>query len=473
MRSLLIQRSMMVVAVAAMIAMAGCSRTSLNPPCPNGYAYDDRLAKCVCSSDEGCPTGYSCEAKECVCRDSSCCPSGYEYSTAGESCVCRASSCCPKDHRWLAAELKCVCGDENCCPDGYQFNTRTQSCECAGDACCPIGHTFKVKPDAGVPGTCQCAADSCCPVDYRFDPISKECVCSTSACCPPNYVYDPAFSACVCTGDTCCPAGFKKASDRSNRCVCVSNASCGANQVCDPVSGGCRCTSSAGCPLGNFCNSLGFCQSFASCASNLDCPTGLFCDTTTSRCIAKGPCTLDEHCAFNSICNSATQSCRAGCRQDGDCAPKDSCVNGACTFFCRDSQACPAGQFCNKSSGTCFTKPNRVDCNDCGGFNSCGDQAVARCLSFITEGQSATFCGMVCKNDDDCPAGFDCGGAIYSCPSGSGCEAVQGDTITCKSYDVENEVGPQQYCTDSSNQPHVYFRSCAPRSGFCPAIAPP
>ena len=80
---------------------------------------------------------------------------------------------------------------------------------------------------------------------------------------------------------------------------------------------------------------------------------------------------------------------------------------------------------------------------------------------------------MACTTADDCPAGFDCGGVIYSCPGGLGCETVVGDTITCKSYQVENETGDQFYCTDSTNQPHVYFKSCAPRSGFCPAIAAP
>jgi hypothetical protein len=148
-------------------------------------------------------------------------------------------------------------------------------------------------------------------------------------------------------------------------------------------------------------------------------------------------------------------------------------VNGACTFFCRDNQACPVNQFCNKVNGTCFDKPNRVDCNDCGGFMGCGSPDVARCLSFITEGQTATFCGMICNTNDDCPAGFDCGGVIYSCTGGVGCDQVAGQTITCKSFQVENETGDQFYCTDSTGQPHVYFKSCAPRSGFCPAIAPP
>ena len=105
----------------ALFLLAGCSRSALNPDCPNGYTRPDG-GSCVCQTDEGCPTGYSCEEAVCVCRDTNCCPSGYAYSPDSEACVCRASECCPRDHRWLADERRCVCDDENCCPGGYEFN---------------------------------------------------------------------------------------------------------------------------------------------------------------------------------------------------------------------------------------------------------------------------------------------------------------------------------------------------------------
>ncbi len=448
-----------------LLAAAGCSRTSLNPDCPVGYTLDEPTGRCVCATDVGCPSGMSCEEGVCVCRDSSCCPDGYEYSRDAESCICRDSKCCPNDHQWLPDELKCVCGAQDCCPDGYTFNEETKSCECAGDVCCPKGHVFDAEKNL-----CACASDACCPLDYKFDPISKDCVCARTECCPPNHVYDPNVTACVCVGDSCCPPGFRK---DGNRCVCISNASCAPNQICDPVSGGCRCTSNAGCPAGNFCNTLGFCQSFASCTSNLDCPGGTFCDITTTRCIPVGPCTVDEHCTFDNICSAATLTCRPGCRRDGDCSPKSSCVNSTCTFFCRDNSACPVNQFCNQTSGRCETRSGRVDCNDCGALTSCGAATVARCLSFVTEGTTDTFCGMICQDDDECPSGFDCGGVIFNCAGGGGCDAVPGDTITCKAFQVENETGDRFFCADSTGLPHVYFRACAPKSGFCPATAAP
>jgi hypothetical protein len=275
----------------------------------------------------------------------------------------------------------------------------------------------------------------------------------------------------VCQGDTCCPAGFVKGPN--NRCVCVNNASCPANQTCDPVSGGCRCSNNAGCPTNNFCNALGFCQSFAACTSNLDCPAGTFCDVTTSKCVPDGPCTLDEHCALGSICGTATLQCRTGCRDDGDCPTKLSCVNGACQFFCRDNTFCPVNQFCNTTTGTCATRNGRVDCQTCTNATGCGGTTIAHCLSFVTEGQTASFCGQNCLVDADCPSGFDCGGVIFNCSASGSCDPVAGDTITCKAFQVENESGDQFYCSDSSGLPHVYFKSCAPSSGFCPAVAAP
>lgn len=463
-----------------LLAAAGCSRTALNGDCPNGYERINDV--CQCSTDEGCPTGYRCEDHVCICRGDECCPTGYEYSTDSETCVCRSSSCCPRDHRWLADERRCVCGPDaadggledggtpvrtvECCPEGFVFNDVSQRCECDGDACCPKGHVWDDEKQL-----CACASDDCCPVDFKWDPIAKDCVCAKSDCCPANYVYDANLAACVCVGDTCCPTGFKKGPD--NRCVCISNASCPANQVCDPVSGGCRCTSNAGCPANNFCNSLGFCQSYASCTSNLDCPAGTFCDITTTRCIPAGPCTLDEHCPLSQVCSTATLACRAGCRDDGDCAPKNSCVNGQCQFFCRDNTFCPVNQFCNTATGTCAPQSGRVDCNSCTGSLDCGAESFARCLSFLTEGTTTQFCGQICLTDDDCPSGFDCGGVIFSCGNGGVCTPDNGETMTCTAFQVENEMGDQFLCADSTGKPHVYFKACAPRSGSCPAIAAP
>jgi hypothetical protein len=452
---------------------SGCARTALNAECPNGYTFDGE--KCLCSTDEGCPTGYSCEESVCQCRSTSCCPTGYAYSATTEACVCHASDCCPKDHRWIDAEKKCTCAAQNCCPDGYTFSEVTQSCECAADQCCPVGYVYDPAP---AKKACICNADSCCPVDFVFDPIAKDCVCAKDACCPPNHKYSPSTRACICIGDACCPTGYKKDTGME-RCVCIPGM-CpgGANSVCDEVTaanpdatGSCKCLNDNGCKTGQFCNTLGFCQSIAACTSNADCPTAYFCDITTNKCLLNGPCTLDEHCAFDNICNATTASCKPGCRKDGDCAPKKACVNGTCTTFCRDSTACPVNQFCNPTNGTCATKVGRTDCNMCGGISGCGTNAD--CLTFISEGQMGAFCGVRCMEQKDCPSGFDCGSVIFGCSGGAFCEQVAGDSISCKAFQVENETGDQFFCADSTGQPHEYFKSCAPSSGFCPATPAP
>ncbi|MHB8876093.1 MAG: hypothetical protein ACYC8T_20575, partial [Myxococcaceae bacterium] len=402
-------------------------------------------------------------------------------SDTTEGCVCRALECCPEDHTWLEEEQRCVCDSQSCCPVGNNFDADAGSCFCAGDGCCPKGFVFDPLTEE-----CKCSSSACCPAAelpdgglgaFRFDELGRDCVCAHDECCPQNHKYNATVGACVCIGDACCPAGYKK-DPAKDRCVCTSNAACGPNNVCDPVSGGCRCLSTAGCKAGNYCNRYGFCQSISGCTANPDCPAGTFCDVTTDRCLLNGPCTLDEHCAFEYLCNPSLASCRQGCRKDADCTLKEACISGQCQPFCRSNDACPAYQFCTLATGVCLPSPTpRNDCLDCTGNAAiCGNNAA--CLAFINEGQATRrFCGVHCTQPADCPGGFDCGGVIYTCGSeGASCQAdpdEPGEVMTCKGFLVENEIGTQFYCADTSGQPHQYLRSCAPSSGFCPATASP
>lgn len=99
----------------------------------------------------------------------------------------------------------------------------------------------------------------------------------------------------------------------------------------------------------------------------------------------------------------------------------------------------------------------------------------ASCLTFIAEGQTVQFCGVHCQTSQDCPSGYDCTGVIHSCTSSSTCTdpAAPGATITCETYNVENEPEPLRFCADPDGEPHEYVRACAPSSGFCPATASP
>jgi hypothetical protein len=63
---------------------------------------------------------------------------------------------------------------------------------------------------------------------------------------------------------------------------------------------------------------------------------------------------------------------------------------------------------------------------------------------------------------------------IFSCSSGAVCPAPPGGgSVSCNSFTVENESGPQFYCSGADGLPIEYKKSCAPRSGFCPASAAP
>ena len=196
--------------VASLLALVGCSRTALDRTCPNGYAFDDVKGRCICSTDEGCPTGHTCEEGRCVCRSTACCPEGYEYSTDSEACVCRDSKCCPKDHRWLPDERRCICDAENCCPDGYRYDAMVKSCVCAGDDfCCTVQWdlfcTVQVVrlgcgecPGIGGDGDC-CAAHGNPGCD---DESVEQCVCEMDfVCC-----LQPWDDVCVQTASDSCGA---------------------------------------------------------------------------------------------------------------------------------------------------------------------------------------------------------------------------------------------------------------------------
>jgi len=485
----------LLVGPLALALALSCARTALEPDCPSGMTLGG--SGCVCLTDEGCPHGYICQKSDadagqvaggvCVCQDTSCCPAGYEFSTTSGTCVCADTACCPADHRWDETAKRCACDNQSCCPDGYTFDPSAGACRCAADQCCPVGFIYDPSPSKQ---TCVCNADSCCPLDHKFDPVTKTCVCARDSCCPLGYVYNNTISACVCSGNACCPIGFRY-DVGTNRCVCTTDASCsadgsGLHNRCDQATGTCRCKDDQGCspPPGGapqYCNGLGFCQSLA-CTSDRDCPVSAtnptFCDITTGTCIPTAACTLDDHCPFGQICTG--NRCVNGCRRDEGCPLRQACVSGQCQDFCRDNQLCPQpNQFCASSTGVCSLHPGRVDCLDCNVGNNAFtcSQNNGTCLVFIGEGQTRQFCGVDCQTDADCPAGYDCDGVIFGCfsvGSTSGCQDpnAPGTTITCKSFNVENE-GIDLFCADPNGQPHTYFRSCAPNSGFCPASVSP
>ena len=457
-----------------------CARTSLEPDCPRGMTLQGD--GCVCLTGEGCPFGFACEESLCVCRDTICCPQGYAYSPQSLTCVCGDDACCPRDHRWDPVASRCACDNQSCCPPGYSFDPSAEGCRCASDQCCPTGFSHDAAKQQ-----CVCGADGCCPLDHRYDAATRSCICAKDSCCPVGYSYDATIGACVCSGNACCPAGFSY-DIPTNRCVCTTDASCGTAGVhnrCDQATGTCRCRDDLGCAqppavaVAQYCNALGFCQS-ATCTSNRDCPASAtnptFCDVSTGTCIRASACTLDDHCPFGQICSAGTGTCASGCRNDDGCPVRQACIGGQCQTYCRDNQLCAqANRFCDPSFGTCSTRPGRVDCLDCtfGGQQVCGDPATATCLVFIAEGQNdVSFCGMACQESSDCPAGYDCDGVIYSCVSDLDCPQISGTTITCRSFNVENE-GLQSYCAGPGGDPYEYFHRCGPSSGFCPASVSP
>jgi hypothetical protein len=381
----------------------------------------------------------------------------------------------------------CGCGSEACCPTGYVFDQVAQGCRCAADFCCPAG--FGYDSDAGAMD-CVCQSDSCCPVNYVYDAARNSCICGEDSCCPTDYTFNASVLACICSGNSCCPAGFVQ-DTTAKRCVCTP-AGCPANTQCDPTSGGCKCLNDDGCPSGDFCNSAGSCQSTSSCTTNLDCPPSQYCNTNTNVCspVVFGTCATNADCnyiqpnpipGFDEVCQAGV--CISGCYTDSDCpiqpasqsASKPSCVGanlgvsppvlGSCQPFCLSNDSCPVNSFCDTATGSCSFNPASVNCMDC---SLCASDPNYECLSFIVEGTPTPFCAALCTTDADCPGGFECGGVIIECPTGSCPPTPDGTVVQCLTFNPVNEPATA-FCAGPDGQPFVYNTACAPLSGFCPA----
>ena len=215
---------------------------------------------------------------------------------------------------------------------------------------------------------------------------------------------------------------------------------CGGGGQPGTGDGGTACTRSRDCPSGMGCVSqvcvalpCGGCQADELCADNgscivaqgsacpmAGCPTGYSC----SAGVCSKPCTLDQDCDKNFVCNSALHTC-AQCTFDNQCTQvtgKHRCdaATGNCVA-CTQPSDCGHGSFCDTTAHACQAGCKLDgDCNVAGGERCDGATAAApgRCIQCATDndcksGGAATAtpaCDSTghcvgCTNDSYCPVG--------------------------------------------------------------------
>jgi hypothetical protein len=247
--------------------------------------------------------------------------------------------------------------------------------------------------------------------------------------------------------------------------VCIKQA-CQSNDECDCEDGRVNCLIEPGetygrcvacgdgttteCPPGEVCSSFGECvpegaecptdgmgEPTIACASSADCvacdPAHQVCDTATNKCVACTE-TNTSACQPTDICKDGecAPACAKDCTVDNDCSKCNgakACNNHICSE-CSETYACPAGSYCDLTTGTCEKEcgqegtvgvcVNDSDCVGCeGGTQVCHKAINADPDDLGTCGPDATGCSDLgdgaltlpppyneitntCSNDGDC-----------------------------------------------------------------------
>lgn len=247
---------------------------------------------------------------------------------------------------------------------------------------------------------------------------------------------------------------LERHSRRLSFVVAVWLAACGADGKVPPPDlsldgGGDPASCGPGCPADSVCVD-GACQALP---TSCPCPLESYCDLASNSC--KVGCLEDGQCAKGRYCDTATRSCRPGCRGDAECASPDSgtahCKAHACVTTCNTGHhLCGAVCADNGAVATCGSActpcptPDHAtpscDGKACGytcsaGWADCNGQAADGCERASTP--------VLCYQDKDgdgfgnqaVKQTFDCG----SCPTGW---TAKSDVFDC--YDDNKDVFPGQ-----------------------------
>lgn len=391
----------------------------------NGYKGDENNnCKCICPTSpmEGCPpprTHWDAERCECTCPPMLCPPGTAIGNEAKCECLCGAKQCPPGQS--ISATCECECPPGITCPEGQSVDPSNCGCKC-NDATnmCPPG--FDWVPCPGDATKCCCECKNKCGSGCNVDGVKPECVEGSGGQCCKNCKWSRGScddnDKCT-TGDACSGSGEVC----KGKSICPEPRDSCEKYVCNPAEGVCRKEVEAdGARCGpadvdpenyNLCER--WCQGGRCvekppppCANDPSATDpfvceGLFCNPKTGmcengiqtgkRCNDKNPCTTDDKCGPDAVCNGKPLECtevkachRFVCNPlaGGVCeatpvafgsecsaAPGDKCATaGTCAGgVCLTGKRCPplnrTENWCNTNecvslTGQCIKKPRPV-----------------------------------------------------------------------------------------------------------------
>ena len=475
--------SVILAAVAALLALSGCSSDGAADAQENLGQTREALTcgLTVCAADTDCIV-HSCVLTSCVAKQLA---DGTSCGTRAAPGQCNAGVCCSgclapvKGGGYTCQKGTAVtqCGDQgnNCVNCNRGNGCETYSCTagacdppvvlpdkttctggaCWGGACCTgcIDGNKQCQPGTD-PSACGDSANGlvACGSCLDQDPCTTDS-CTNKACSNPTA---PDTTPCVdgdkCNGDEACKSG---------KCVGPANFTCDDNNACTAEScdaqSGCAHAKLTGtsCADANKCNGDEVCSS-GSCKAGtaLDCNDNNVC--TTDSCSAATGCVNTKQngtsCADANKCNGA-EMCVAGVCTAGtapDCDDKNPCTDDSCDPAGGCIHAAVAGgtkcetdnNVCNGIStcmGSVCMPGTALSCDD---GNVCTDDSCvpASGCKFVNNTADCSD-NNLCTQDDKCSSGACKGGAAPNCDDNEACTTDSCDSGKGCVHAATNEGG--------------------------------
>lgn len=373
-------------------------------PCADAEACGGAPWKCAplisgnaclppCSNNDGCPTGWLCQAGNCI-------PSNYDCeSCMGTGCP-SGSACNPNSGDCITATAQCEsCGNDWECGAGHACNNDTCVPRCA-DGVCPAGGSCETSGNS-IEVCAEACQAACTPACGGATPhcVAGACLeCRNTGDCPQGQTC--SGGACSGGGDCAPPTPYLW----NGVCVaCTNNDHCNG-LFCDAATNTCQSDACAACAAPYpACTQIGTDFYCVQCASDADC-TGGTCNLQTFACeggvIVPGePCETDADCDDGGVTGFNLKCYRnAGSSADGLCYD----AAGGCddvTAFCpgTDGQLHECKSILDTFGGTSGLPPELLGGGTIPGNCAC---SVGTCLEGVTCSKGL-FASFLCLADPD------------------------------------------------------------------------
>ena len=402
----------------------------------------------ACEADGDCPETHACEevmdvngkdSKQCLVKGGGPCQCSVQALKAELSTTCQVGS----DDAKCSGERKCLPEGAAGAPAGGGLSECLASAP-ADEVCDATDNDCDGETDEG---TCDddnpCTDDDCGGAKgCAHSNNGADCDADTSVCTVKDVCKDGGCAKgealdCddknACTTDTCDPTEGCQHSDISGAPCNADDNPCTPNDTCKE--GACVVDKPKACESGDLCVQ-GKCD--------LKSGACVYTSLTDKPCNDGDPCTLQEACDSNDLCQSQTaEKC-----DDANACTTDSCKSGVgCSHSdhtnpCDDGDKCTTDDACK--DGGCVGAAIDVTavCDD---DNVCTKETCSKSLGCKNESLTST----PCDDDNPCTEGDNC--AAGSCLSGTNKCACAADK-DCASKEDGNKCNGTLIC-DTSKPP--------------------